>query len=157
MRILLATDGSEYGEAAVDEIASWPFPADTEVHVISVFELLFFPITEPWAGFDLYLDDVRKTAQAAASTAVEKAAAKLSDGAESRKFKVTTAVLAGSPKSVILEEAEAFNADLIVVGSHGHGGFERFLLGSVSQAVAAHANCSVEIVRRRGRTQAKDE
>lgn len=56
-----------------------------------------------------------------------------------------------------MEEAEAFNADLIVAGSHGHGGLERFLLGSVSQTVAAHAKCSVEIVRRRGRTQAKDK
>jgi nucleotide-binding universal stress UspA family protein len=39
------------------------------------------------------------------------------------------------------------DADLIVVGSHGYRGFKRFLLGSVSQAVASHAKCSVEIVR----------
>lgn len=62
-------------------------------------------------------------------------------------MKITTKVLSGSPKRVILEEAEAFGADLIVVGSHGYGMFERFLLGSVSQAVALHAKCSVEIVR----------
>jgi nucleotide-binding universal stress UspA family protein len=48
---------------------------------------------------------------------------------------------------VILEQSEAFGADLIVVGSHGLGNFERFLLGSVAQAVALHAKCSVEIVR----------
>jgi nucleotide-binding universal stress UspA family protein len=149
MRILLATDGSDYSEAAVDEIANRPFPADTEVRVISVFELPAFPIAVPWAGVDLDLDEAQKAAHAAASAAVEKAAAKLADGAEGRKLKVTTAVLAGSPKSAVLEEAEAFDADLIVVGSHGRGGLERFLLGSVSQAVAAHANCSVEIVRRR--------
>ena len=62
-------------------------------------------------------------------------------------MKITTEVLSGSPKRVILEEAEAFGADLIVVGSHGHGMVESFLLGSVSQAVALHAKCSVEIVR----------
>jgi nucleotide-binding universal stress UspA family protein len=56
-------------------------------------------------------------------------------------------ILPGSPKAVILEEAEAFGADLIVVGSHGHGALERFLLGSVSQAMTLHARCSVEIVR----------
>jgi nucleotide-binding universal stress UspA family protein len=56
--------------------------------------------------------------------------------------------VAGSPKHTILEEAEAFNADLIVLGSHGRGRVERFLLGSVSLAVVTHAKCSVEVVRR---------
>ena len=56
-------------------------------------------------------------------------------------------VASGSPKEVILDEADAFGADLIVVGSHGYGMVERFLLGSVSQAVALHAKCSVQIVR----------
>ena len=63
-------------------------------------------------------------------------------------MKITSAVPDGPPKRVILEEAEAFGADLIVLGSHGYGAFERFLLGSVSQSVALHAKCSVEIVRR---------
>ena len=54
----------------------------------------------------------------------------------------------GTPKHVILEEAETFGADLIVIGAHGYGIVERFLLGSVSQAVSLHAKCSVEIVRK---------
>jgi len=54
----------------------------------------------------------------------------------------------GTPKSVILEEAEIFGADLIVVGSHGCGVVERFLLGSVSHEVSLHAKCSVLIVRK---------
>ena len=53
----------------------------------------------------------------------------------------------GSPKRIIVEEAETWGADLVVVGSHGYRSWERMLLGSVSQAVAAHAECSVEIVR----------
>lgn len=61
---------------------------------------------------------------------------------------ITTAVIDGSPKSVILKEAETFGADLIVVGSHGYGAVKRFMLGSVSHAVALHAKCSVEIVRK---------
>ena len=157
MRILLATDGSEYSEAAVDEIASWPFPADRAGGPLFFCIFGFFP---PMAGGGvgfLSFYGAERTAGAAARTGGKKKRGRQSGGAESRKFKVTTGVFAGSPKSVILEEAEAFNADLIVVGSHGHGGLERFLLGSVSQAVAAHANCSVEIVRRRGQTQAKDE
>jgi nucleotide-binding universal stress UspA family protein len=60
---------------------------------------------------------------------------------------VTTEVLTGSPKRIIVEEAETWGADLIVVGSHGYRGWERLLLGSVSQAVVSHADCSVEVVR----------
>jgi nucleotide-binding universal stress UspA family protein len=48
---------------------------------------------------------------------------------------------------VILDEAEKWKADLIVVGSHGYPAWERLLLGSVSQAVVSHAKCSVEVVR----------
>ena len=61
---------------------------------------------------------------------------------------VNTKIVEGSPKIVILEEAEKFKANLIVVGSHGYSAIERFLLGSVSHSVALHAKCSVEIVRK---------
>ena len=62
---------------------------------------------------------------------------------------VSTALLEGSPKEAILDEAERWGADLIVVGSHGFGAVKRFLLGSVSHALALYAPCSVAIVRRR--------
>src|SRR5664279_1220714 len=52
MKILLATDGSEQAEAAVDEIVNRHFQADAEVRVISVVELPSFPVTVPWAGVD---------------------------------------------------------------------------------------------------------
>jgi nucleotide-binding universal stress UspA family protein len=55
--------------------------------------------------------------------------------------------LLDGPKSIIMDEAEKWGADLIVVGSHGHRGIERFLLGSVSEGVALHAKCSVEVIR----------
>jgi len=145
MRILLATDGSGHSEAAVEEIAQWHYPADSEVRIISVVELRYFPTTYPLGGVDLNLyDQMEKDAR----EVTEKAAAKLRAGETNPQLIVATKVLYGSPKEAILEEAEAFGADLIVVGSHGHGILERFLLGSVSQAVALHAKCSVEIVRR---------
>ena len=143
MRILLATDGSEQSEAAVDEIAREHFPVHTEVRVISVVEP---PNLGEGVDTSLYLE-IDKTARERARAALEKAAAKLRADEENRQLKVTTEIISGSPKRVILEEAEAFGADLIVVGSHGHGMLDRFLLGSVSQAVALHAKCSVEIVR----------
>jgi nucleotide-binding universal stress UspA family protein len=147
MKILLATDGSEYSEAAVDEIAQRPFPKGSEVRVLSVFELPTFPIVVPWAGVD-FEDEVQKQAQAQAEKAVKDAGRILRAGKEGTKLKVSTKVVGGSPKQAILDEAESFNADLIVLGSHGHGRIERFLLGSVSFAVVSHARCSVEIVRR---------
>ncbi|MBM2802896.1 MAG: nhaX [Deltaproteobacteria bacterium] len=148
MRILLAIDGSEQSEAAVDEIARQHFPADSEVRVISVVEPAYFPVTISGEGVNMSIyEEIEKTARERARAAVEKAAAKLRADEESCQVNVTTEVISGSPKGVILEQAEAFGADLIVVGSHGYGMLERFLLGSVSQAVALHARCSVLIVR----------
>ena len=56
-------------------------------------------------------------------------------------------VLVDGPKNVIIQEADKLGADLIVVGSHGHHGIERFMLGSVSEGVALGAHCSVEVIR----------
>lgn len=148
MRILVAIDGSEQSEAAVGEIARRYFPADSEVRVISVVEPPYSPMTDPGGGADMQLYAVlERASREEARAVVEKAAAILRGHEESRQLSVTTEVLSGSPKGVILEEAEAWAADLIVVGSHGQGMLERFLLGSVSQAIALHAKCSVEIVR----------
>jgi nucleotide-binding universal stress UspA family protein len=147
MRILLATDGSGHSEAAVDEIVDRHYPADTEVRVISVVEPLMPLSAESLADSAGYHRELEKIERERASRAIENAATRLRERREAGNIKITTEVLCGSPKRVILEEAEAFGADLIVVGSHGHGALERFLLGSVSQAVALHAKCSVEIVR----------
>jgi nucleotide-binding universal stress UspA family protein len=51
------------------------------------------------------------------------------------------------PRALILDTAEAWGADLIVVASHGRRGLDRFLMGSVSEAVATYARCSVEVIR----------
>jgi nucleotide-binding universal stress UspA family protein len=62
---------------------------------------------------------------------------------------VETAVREGDPRTAVVDEADEWQADLIVVGSHGRTGLERLVLGSVAQAVVAHAHCSVEVVRHR--------
>jgi nucleotide-binding universal stress UspA family protein len=143
MRILLATDGSAYSEAAVNELASRPMPIDSQVLVISVVELPSFPWAFPGGGVD-FDQQMQQTGRAA----VEEAVGRLKAGPESQKMNITSKVVSGSPKRVILEEADAYGAELIMIGSHGRGAWDRLLLGSVSQAVAAHAKCSVEIVRK---------
>jgi nucleotide-binding universal stress UspA family protein len=62
-------------------------------------------------------------------------------------YKVHSAVEEGDPKSKIVEDAAHWHADLIILGSHGRKGMDRFLMGSVSDAVARHAPCSVQVVR----------
>ncbi len=61
------------------------------------------------------------------------------------------------PKLAVLDEAKKWGAHLIVVGSHGRRGLERLLLGSVSEAVAMHAHCSVDVIRLRQEPKKKGE
>jgi nucleotide-binding universal stress UspA family protein len=89
---------------------------------------------------------MERVAREQAQTVVNAAATKVVARVD-QTIIVTTGVLIGSPRSAILEESENWKADLIVVGSHGYGPWQRFLLGSVSQAVVSHAKCSVEVVR----------
>ena len=56
-------------------------------------------------------------------------------------------VLLDEPEAIIAAEAGQWKADLIVLGSHGRQGINRLLLGSVSEGVALHASCSVDVVR----------
>jgi nucleotide-binding universal stress UspA family protein len=64
-------------------------------------------------------------------------------------FATSTSVRDGDARQVILDCAAEWHADLVVLGSHGKKGFDRLMLGSVSDSVARHATCSVEIVRER--------
>ncbi len=147
MKILLAIDGSAHSMAAVQEIACRPFPPKTEVRILAVYEIAPFIMQTELASISQeYYAEADKYALKAATTIAEKAAHELHT--KNPALTVSTTVVEGAPKSVILKEAETFGANLIVVGSHGYGAIERFLLGSVSQSVALHAKCSVEIVRK---------
>lgn len=130
MRILLATDGSQSSTAAASAIAGRPWPEWSEFRVISV--------EEPWT-----LKRSRVMSNEQADEAVRNAGQLLSSAA----LKTSSAVLSGHPRESILEESQKWGADLIVVGSHGRRGVKRFMLGSVSEAVAMNAHSSVEVVR----------
>jgi nucleotide-binding universal stress UspA family protein len=143
MKILLAVDGSECSQSAVASVAARPWPAGSEIKILSALELPFMPTPETWALPDSYYTQLEGSANEAAQTAVNEAAAKLQNPA----YTIATEIKTGPAKTVILEEAERWGADLIVLGSHGYSGWQRFWLGSVSNAVAAQAHCSVEIVR----------
>jgi nucleotide-binding universal stress UspA family protein len=148
MKILLATDGSEYSVAATEELATRPLPSDTEVRIISVFQNtpLITAVPAPMGGLAGGWEEAGAVAGKLAKGAVKNAADILTR--KNPKLFISTRVVEGSPKHAILQEADEYGADLIVVGSHGQSAAGRFLLGSVSQSVSLHAKCSVEIVRK---------
>ena len=145
MKILLAIDGSPCSETAVAEVARRPWPEDSQLRVISVVEPPGALTAEPYLGVGGYFEEVERLKKQQAEEVLERAARILRSG--TGLMGIATEALTGSPKRTIVEEAEAWGADLIVVGSHGYHTWERMLLGSVSQSVAAHALCSVEIIR----------
>jgi nucleotide-binding universal stress UspA family protein len=148
MRILLAIDGSTSSDAAAQDVAARPWPAGSEVRIISVVEPPLLPAVETWVPPDDYIESLEKAAEAQAEAVIKKAA-ELIQQEQGDRLRVSTQVVRGHPKHAITDEADNWDADLIVVGSHGYRGLTRLWLGSVSQAVASHAKCSVEIVRRR--------
>jgi nucleotide-binding universal stress UspA family protein len=148
-RVLLATDGSECAERAARSIAERPFPVGTEVRILSAVEFVVptaEAFLEPFVNSAL-LESQRMAAMKRAQGAITTAAQILSS--TDCTVSESISVLLESPKTVILDEATNWEADLVVVGSHGHHGFGRYLLGSVSEAVALHAACSVEVIRGR--------
>jgi nucleotide-binding universal stress UspA family protein len=144
MKILLATDGSECSQLAARSIAERPWPAGTEFRVYSVAELSVPLLGMPYFSSHA-TEQLRAQAILKAENAETTAEGILADAGLTASG--TVAVPAATPKELILQDADEWGADLIVCGSHGRRGLSRFLLGSVSEAIATHAKCSVEIIR----------
>jgi nucleotide-binding universal stress UspA family protein len=150
-KILLATDGSDSAEWAARSVAGRPWPAGTEVRIFSAVELslnTFQATLEPPFLNTETMELLREQAMGRAQNAIAWAEHFVSDAG--LKTSESISVLVESPKQTIIDEAKNWGADLIVVGSHGRRGVDRFLLGSVSEAVATHAGCSVEVIRKGG-------
>lgn len=134
MKVLIGVDDSSFSQAAVASVAQRTWELGTQVKIVSAVDtFLYTNLNEETNRYEI------------ARRAVDHAVEVLRKS--HNQFELSGEIIEGSPKEVILDEAEKWPADLIVVGSHGRRGLNRFLLGSVSQAVALHANCSVEIVR----------
>jgi nucleotide-binding universal stress UspA family protein len=144
MRVLLPTDGSEHAQAAIAAVAARPWPQRSEFRVIVSPEYPVLVGEYPYYAPE-QIADLTKQSLEHANAAVENGAAVMAKVG----LKVSSEVLEpkDTPSHSILEAAKEWNADLIVVGSHGRRGFDRLILGSVSETVALHASCSVEVVR----------
>jgi nucleotide-binding universal stress UspA family protein len=148
MKILVATDGSEYSRAAVNEVIDRPWPAGSEVRLLMAIEVPLVPTPELWAVPEGFYTDY-ETMERNRAEKILAEAAEMIRVKHGEDLKVSSLITLGTAKNAITDEAENWGADLILVGSHGYNGIQRFLIGSVSQAVALHAKCSVEIVRAR--------
>jgi nucleotide-binding universal stress UspA family protein len=146
MKILLAIDGSACCDAAIEEVARRPWPENSSLKVLTAYELPTPPTPPAWALPLNYFEDMdialRDQAENIVNDAIKNLKARMN-----KAISIDGSVLPGPARTVILDEAASWGADLIVVGSHGYRAWERFLLGSVSQAVVSHAKCSVEVVR----------
>jgi len=149
MKILIATDGSKFSENAIEKVAGFIL-SDTsnEIKVITVVEP-FTPMAPDTFGVAIdYYREAEKAASENAAESVKKACDELQEKFGDLEINIKSDVIKGKyPKHAIVDEASEWGADLIVVGSHGYGFWDRMLLGSVSSAVVHHAPCSVLVVR----------
>jgi nucleotide-binding universal stress UspA family protein len=153
MRILIGVDGSEYSDAALADVCQRTWPRGSEILVVHAFEMPLAPTPEVWVLPPDYYQQIDQVVRTQSDAIVEAAVRKLKSGL-GHTLTIEGIAIMGSAKRVILDEAENWKPDLIVVGSHGYPTWERLLLGSVSQAVVAHAKCSVEVVRMKGPARA---
>lgn len=132
-RIIVGFDGSEDSKLAVEAVARRAWRQDSAVRLVSAIE----PILVAAPGFDIDFEKVSKEREVARHRL------------EAAGLHVSSVEHIGDPKSVLLREMEIWGADAIFIGARGHRFLERILLGSVSYAIAARAQCSVEIIRKK--------
>jgi nucleotide-binding universal stress UspA family protein len=137
IRVLMAVEGIEDATRLQKWLTSHPFKNPVVVTVLSVVPSLAMVEPNVMVGFKSWSDEQTRRAQ----QVVQDTAQALG----SPHFTVSAMVRQGDPMAVVCEEGN--NHDLIVIGSHGRKGFERFLLGSVSHGIVHRANTSVLVVR----------
>ena len=147
MRILLATDGSEYAmKAAAEcgELASGIKGAIVKIITVADYTIDFD--SDAFLSEAEFLELVEKETRSRAEKVLAEAERIISY--KNGHIKIEKEIFIGSAKKFIVEEAKNWKADLIVVGSHGYGFLTRALIGSVSDAVVHHSPCSVLVVRK---------
>jgi nucleotide-binding universal stress UspA family protein len=141
VRILLATDGSKDAAGATSFLRELPLLASSKLRVMTAVSFPTFAFEPPPVREfkSSVLEDARRVVDEARATLAP------------RGFDIETDVVIGSPRDEIPRIAREWNADLVVLGARGLGRIKRFLLGSVSLAVARHVSCPVLVVKGRPR------
>ena len=154
MKILLAIDGSSHSEAAIADVARGSWPDGTAIEILSVIHasapLAIDPAIVMAASYVEQVQERRRRPTMLVNAARDRIEA------DAWGVQVTTKILEGNPRNVILDEAREWGADLIIVGAGGYGIGRHMILGSVAGAVVANAPCSVQVVRDKQGTQRSD-
>ena len=159
MRILIGYDGSEHSDAAIDDLKRAGLLRDSEVLIVSVSDLLMSsPELSEVIGHALTSRRVAsglKNAQTHAERVTreaEEAASRAKKRVEKLfpEWNVRAEVMIGTPEWVLIDAADKWNADLVVVGSQGRSALSRLFLGSVSKRVVTDSRSSVRVARPRG-------
>lgn len=143
MRILVSTDGSDFSRAAVEKCCGIIVEPDaTAVKIVSVFEVI-----EP---MDISISpefsrELESSAKKKAQESADEAAAQIRE--RFPNIDLTVQISTGAPDQILIETAREWEADLIVIGSHGQGFWRRMLLGSITDSLVHHAPCSVLVVK----------
>lgn len=139
--IVVGVDGSDGAKAALRFALAEAKLRQATVSAVHVWQFGFYGASgtgEFDPAFAADLSDVRAAAEAGLEATVN---AVVSNGSE---VEITRRVVEGTPGAVLVEQSRG--AELLIVGSRGHGGFAGLLLGSVSQTCAQHATCPVVII-----------
>jgi nucleotide-binding universal stress UspA family protein len=147
--IVVGIDGSPGSLAALRFAIEEAGFRDAEVRAVNAWHIPPAVYGQGWAPEPVDLDAFRKIAQKALGASVEEV------GAAGSGVTVTPILREGQPADVICLEAK--DADLVVVGSRGLGGFRGLLIGSVSQQVVHHAPCPVVVVPSHGDEDGKKD
>lgn len=146
MKVLIAVDDQLFGDALATFVGEHQWPLDSEFTVLNCIS----PIDlnhSPDITYLPFLESTQEESLMAAKALVRHVALKIRDLLKTSHVKEV--VLEGNPKEEILSFAKNWQADIIVLGSHGRHGLSRFVLGSVSMAIVSHAECTTVIIRLR--------
>jgi nucleotide-binding universal stress UspA family protein len=150
VRLIIGNDGSTEAEAAVRAVAARSWPEKTEAHLISAVQTLV-PATVAALEANTFMQEPAYTVICEVDERERNRLRAVSQASENvlrqAGLIVTSSVLDGDPRDMILAEADLSRTDTIFVGARGLGRMERLLLGSVSSHVVSHARCTVEVVR----------
>jgi len=165
MKVVIGYDGSECANAALHNLRRAGLPKEADARVISVSEL-WLPSPPP-SGLEVMEASLQSDNLARESSTNEMECQRLSDTIARQGAKLLQEIFpawqiraegcSGSAARQILDQAEQWKADLIVVGSHGRSGLGSFLLGSVSQKIVTEAICSVRVGRCRMNEETSNE